>query len=225
MTVTDLSKGGTMSMVSTWVVFARSPFKSHWSMLLMPSKWWLPIASLKKSTSTLSNQKIWLSRRASNSRLSETIIFRLLSLTSTSSSPNATREPDSPPVSPMTRHVWRDIWFNILSNTAPEAAYTHWKQTVFYIDDCLTVKRGEEIFGTYQMFPNPKNKVRHALVSFEWTLIVDSVNSVIWTSKSLSTTEESFQSSINRSTIRCAKLSSILGNLYIIWSLNSIQFK
>jgi len=28
-------------------------------------------------------------------------------------------------------------------STAPDSQYTHWKQTVFYIDECLTVKRGE----------------------------------------------------------------------------------
>ncbi|CAG2176794.1 unnamed protein product [Oppiella nova] len=44
-------------------------------------------------------------------------------------------------------------------STSPECNYTHWKQTVFYIDDYLTVKRGEEINGTFMMTPNPKNKV------------------------------------------------------------------
>ncbi|XP_054153467.1 protein arginine N-methyltransferase 1-B-like [Oppia nitens] len=43
-------------------------------------------------------------------------------------------------------------------STSPESNYTHWKQTVFYIDDCLTVKRGEEVHGSFQMTPNPKNK-------------------------------------------------------------------
>ncbi|CAG2175224.1 unnamed protein product [Oppiella nova] len=43
-------------------------------------------------------------------------------------------------------------------STSPECNYTHWKQTVFYIDDYLTVKRGEEINGTFMMTPNPKNK-------------------------------------------------------------------
>lgn len=40
---------------------------------------------------------------------------------------------------------------------APEARYTHWKQTVFYFDDYLTVKHGEEIFGTFTMKPNERN--------------------------------------------------------------------
>ncbi|KAG7167282.1 arginine N-methyltransferase 1-like [Homarus americanus] len=42
-------------------------------------------------------------------------------------------------------------------STAPEARYTHWKQTVFYFDDYLTVKHGEEIFGTFTMKPNERN--------------------------------------------------------------------
>ncbi|CAL1263771.1 unnamed protein product [Larinioides sclopetarius] len=43
-------------------------------------------------------------------------------------------------------------------STAPGAPYTHWKQTVFYFDDYLTVKKGEEIYGVFSMQPNPKNK-------------------------------------------------------------------
>ncbi|XP_076310911.1 protein arginine N-methyltransferase 1-like isoform X4 [Tachypleus tridentatus] len=43
-------------------------------------------------------------------------------------------------------------------STAPEAPYTHWKQTVFYFDDYLTVKKGEEVYGVFSMKPNPKNK-------------------------------------------------------------------
>jgi len=42
-------------------------------------------------------------------------------------------------------------------STAPDAPYTHWKQTVFYLDDYLTVKRNEEIFGVFGMKPNVKN--------------------------------------------------------------------
>uniref|UniRef100_A0A4W3H022 type I protein arginine methyltransferase n=1 Tax=Callorhinchus milii TaxID=7868 RepID=A0A4W3H022_CALMI len=38
--------------------------------------------------------------------------------------------------------------------TGPRRPYTHWKQTVFYMEDYLTVKRGEEIFGTISMKPN-----------------------------------------------------------------------
>ncbi|OWK49435.1 Protein arginine N-methyltransferase 1, partial [Lonchura striata] len=42
----------------------------------------------------------------------------------------------------------------------PESPYTHWKQTVFYMEEYLTVKSGEEIFGTITMKPNAKNNVR-----------------------------------------------------------------
>uniref|UniRef100_A0AAZ3RI32 type I protein arginine methyltransferase n=1 Tax=Oncorhynchus tshawytscha TaxID=74940 RepID=A0AAZ3RI32_ONCTS len=45
-------------------------------------------------------------------------------------------------------------------STSPESPYTHWKQTVFYLDDYLTVKTGEEIFGNINMKPNVKNNVR-----------------------------------------------------------------
>merc|ERR1712110_694978 len=36
-------------------------------------------------------------------------------------------------------------------STAPEAPYTHWKQTVFYFDEYITAKKGEEIFGMFKM--------------------------------------------------------------------------
>lgn len=42
---------------------------------------------------------------------------------------------------------------------APDAPYTHWKQTVFYLEDYLTVRRGEEITGSVAMKPNEKNAV------------------------------------------------------------------
>jgi protein arginine N-methyltransferase 1 len=42
-------------------------------------------------------------------------------------------------------------------STAPEAPYTHWKQTVFYLEDYLTVKKGEEVYGVFKMKPNTRN--------------------------------------------------------------------
>ncbi|KAK1784833.1 hypothetical protein P4O66_018183 [Electrophorus voltai] len=42
-------------------------------------------------------------------------------------------------------------------STAPDAPFTHWKQTVFYLEEYLTVKRGEEIVGSITMRPNEKN--------------------------------------------------------------------
>ncbi|GLD65626.1 protein arginine N-methyltransferase 1 isoform X1 [Lates japonicus] len=44
-----------------------------------------------------------------------------------------------------------------LMDKLSESPYTHWKQTVFCLDDYLTVKTGEEIFGTISMKPNVKN--------------------------------------------------------------------
>ncbi|KAL7064107.1 hypothetical protein AAHC03_04541 [Spirometra sp. Aus1] len=47
-------------------------------------------------------------------------------------------------------------------STGPdERRYTHWKQTVFYLDngevDCLTVKKGEDIHGVFSVTPNARN--------------------------------------------------------------------
>jgi len=47
----------------------------------------------------------------------------------------------------------------MLCCVAPEARYTHWKQTVFYFDDYLTVKAGEEIYGVIAIKPNTRNNV------------------------------------------------------------------
>jgi len=43
-------------------------------------------------------------------------------------------------------------------STAPEAPYTHWKQTVFYLEDYVTCKKGEELRGNFTMKPNERNK-------------------------------------------------------------------
>jgi len=42
-------------------------------------------------------------------------------------------------------------------STAPECPYTHWKQTLFYFDDYLTVKKGEELHGKFSCKPNERN--------------------------------------------------------------------
>uniref|UniRef100_A0A336L7H1 type I protein arginine methyltransferase n=1 Tax=Culicoides sonorensis TaxID=179676 RepID=A0A336L7H1_CULSO len=42
-------------------------------------------------------------------------------------------------------------------STSPDSQYTHWKQTVFYLDDYLTVKQGEQVYGTVEIKPNAKN--------------------------------------------------------------------
>ena len=43
--------------------------------------------------------------------------------------------------------------------TDPWSRYTHWKQTVFYLHDNMTVKKGEEILGVFQCKPNQSNNV------------------------------------------------------------------
>jgi len=45
----------------------------------------------------------------------------------------------------------------IFFSTAPTAPYTHWKQTVFYLNDVLSVKKGEELRGEFSCKPNAKN--------------------------------------------------------------------
>ena len=39
----------------------------------------------------------------------------------------------------------------------PGERYTHWKQTVFYTKDTLTVKEGETIHGQLSCKPNDQN--------------------------------------------------------------------
>jgi len=50
-------------------------------------------------------------------------------------------------------HCHKRIGFS----TSPEHNYTHWKQTVFYMEDYLTSKKGEEVTGTFTMKPNQRN--------------------------------------------------------------------
>ncbi|EFY88682.1 protein arginine N-methyltransferase 1 [Metarhizium acridum CQMa 102] len=58
---------------------------------------------------------------------------------------------------------WFDIDFTachkpIRFSTGPHTKYTHWKQTVFYFKDVLTVQDGEEISCNLQVKPNAKNR-------------------------------------------------------------------
>jgi protein arginine N-methyltransferase 1 len=46
---------------------------------------------------------------------------------------------------------------NVFFSTGPNAPYTHWKQTVFYLNDVLSMKKGEEIRGEFSCKPNSKN--------------------------------------------------------------------
>jgi len=47
----------------------------------------------------------------------------------------------------------KSVWFT----TGPHATYTHWKQTVFYLNEVLSVKHNEEIRGSFECRPSKKN--------------------------------------------------------------------
>ncbi|KAF2241617.1 arginine n-methyltransferas-like protein [Trematosphaeria pertusa] len=58
--------------------------------------------------------------------------------------------------------AWFDIEFSachkpIRFSTGPHTKYTHWKQTVFYLQDVLTVEEGETITGELENKPSEKN--------------------------------------------------------------------
>jgi len=58
--------------------------------------------------------------------------------------------------------AWFEVEFSkchkpIIISTSPQSNYTHWKQTVFYIEDVLSVTEGEEISGYLACRPNEKN--------------------------------------------------------------------
>jgi len=59
--------------------------------------------------------------------------------------------------------AWFDIDFTachkpIRFSTGPHTKYTHWKQTVFYLRDVLTVQQGEEVQCSLHVRPNEKNR-------------------------------------------------------------------
>ena len=59
--------------------------------------------------------------------------------------------------------AWFDIEFSrchkpIRFSTGPHTKYTHWKQTVFYLRQVLTVEQGEKIQGKLSSKPNEKNR-------------------------------------------------------------------
>lgn len=45
----------------------------------------------------------------------------------------------------------------IYFSTGPKSRYTHWKQTVFYLTDVLSIRQGETITGNLACKPNAKN--------------------------------------------------------------------
>lgn len=59
--------------------------------------------------------------------------------------------------------AWFDIEFSachkpIRFSTGPHTKYTHWKQTVFYLKDVLTVEAGETVSGQLSCKPNERNR-------------------------------------------------------------------
>jgi len=59
--------------------------------------------------------------------------------------------------------AWFDIEFSachkpIHFSTGPHAKYTHWKQTVFYLRDVLTIEEEEKVSGWLESRPNDKNR-------------------------------------------------------------------
>ena len=45
----------------------------------------------------------------------------------------------------------------IIFSTSPHAQYTHWKQTIFYLREPITMCTGEELSGTLSCAPNDRN--------------------------------------------------------------------
>ena len=75
--------------------------------------------------------------------------------------------------------AWFDIDFNachkpVKFSTGPHSKYTHWKQTVFYLREVLTVKDGEEISGWLTSKPTKQNK-RDLDVTIEYVLETEDV--------------------------------------------------
>ena len=59
--------------------------------------------------------------------------------------------------------AWFDIEFSachkpVRFSTGPHTKYTHWKQTVFYLADVLTVEAGESVQGSLAVRPNERNR-------------------------------------------------------------------
>lgn len=59
--------------------------------------------------------------------------------------------------------AWFDIEFTachkpIRFSTGPHTKYTHWKQTVFYLKEVLTVQTDEEVNCQIMVRPNSKNR-------------------------------------------------------------------
>lgn len=70
--------------------------------------------------------------------------------------------------------AWFDIEFSachkpVRFSTGPHTKYTHWKQTVFYLKEVLTLREGEVVNATLTNRPNDRNK-RDLDISIEYAL-------------------------------------------------------
>lgn len=79
--------------------------------------------------------------------------------------------------------AWFDIEFSachkpIRFSTGPHTKYTHWKQTVFYLNDVLTVETGEQITGQLSCRPNEVNR-RDLDIGIAYKLETDSLSRAI----------------------------------------------
>ncbi|XP_065079764.1 protein arginine N-methyltransferase 1-like [Ochlerotatus camptorhynchus] len=52
-------------------------------------------------------------------------------------------------------------------STSPDSPFTHWKQTVFFLDEFLTVKNGEEIHGTFAIKLNGRKQNRELEIDID----------------------------------------------------------
>jgi len=69
--------------------------------------------------------------------------------------------------------AWFDVDFTachkpIRFSTGPHAKYTHWKQTVLYLREVLTVQKGEQVRGVLSSKPNQvKKRDLDIVISYE----------------------------------------------------------
>ena len=73
--------------------------------------------------------------------------------------------------------AWFDIEFSachkpIRFSTGPHTKYTHWKQTVFYLSDVMTVEGGERVDGQLSCRPNDKNR-RDLDIAIDYRLVTE----------------------------------------------------
>ncbi|CDR40018.1 CYFA0S04e01772g1_1 [Cyberlindnera fabianii] len=75
--------------------------------------------------------------------------------------------------------AWFDNWFpskdkknEVFFSTGPHAHYTHWKQTVFYLDDVIDIKKGETVNIKLANRPNAINP-RELDIEIEWDFKAD----------------------------------------------------